>query len=107
MATGMPAARRRSAPCAARALGSASAATTRPIPAAMTVSVQGGVRPVWLQGSSVTYIVAPRGLRPRAATSASAFASACGAPARSCQPSPITVPSATITQPTRGFGVVV
>jgi len=30
------------------------AATTRASPAAISASVQGGVRPVWLQGSSVT-----------------------------------------------------
>ena len=42
------------APCAAAGLGSAIAATTRPTPAAITASVHGGVRPVWLQGSSVT-----------------------------------------------------
>ena len=42
----MPAARSRSAPCAASGLGSAIAATTRAIRAAITASVHGGVRPV-------------------------------------------------------------
>jgi hypothetical protein len=35
-------------------LGSAMAATTRATPARMSASAQGGVRPKWLQGSSVT-----------------------------------------------------
>ena len=60
MSTAMPAARSRSAPRAASGLGSAIAATTRATRAAITASVHGGVRPVWLQGSSVTYSVAPR-----------------------------------------------
>ena len=34
-------------------------ATTRATRAAMSASAQGGVRPVWEQGSSVTYTVAP------------------------------------------------
>ena len=45
---------------------------------------------VALHGSSVTYSVAPRGSWPRARASASAFTSACGSPARSWKPSPIT-----------------
>ena len=32
----------------------------RPMPAATTASVHGGVLPWWQHGSSVTYIVAPR-----------------------------------------------
>ena len=40
--------------CAAGGSGSRIAATTRAMPAASSASVQGGVRPVWLQGSSVT-----------------------------------------------------
>src|SRR6185312_826542 len=37
----------------------------------------------------------------------SAATSACGPPARSCQPSPMILPSFATTQPTRGFGCVV
>ena len=43
------------------------------MPALTIASVQGGVRPWWQQGSSVTYIVAPIGSAtqaPSAATSA-------------------------------------
>src|SRR5215213_9036064 len=36
--------------------------TTREMPARSTASVQGGVRPWWLHGSIVTYMVAPRPL---------------------------------------------
>jgi len=46
ISTSMPAARRRSAPWRAAGSGSAIAATTRAMPAAMMASVQGGVRPV-------------------------------------------------------------
>ena len=35
-------------------LGSRIAATTRATPASISASAQGGVRPWWLQGSSVT-----------------------------------------------------
>ena len=45
-------------------LGSSMAATTRCTPAARMASVHGPVRPVWLHGSSVTYIVAPRAFSP-------------------------------------------
>jgi hypothetical protein len=89
---------------ATRGFGSCIAATTRATPAPMRASAQGGVRPKWLQGSSVTYAVAPRAASP---ATASALASACGRPAASCQPSPTTRPSRASTQPTRGFGVVV
>ena len=115
----MPAAASLAMPCPATSgFGSAIAATTRATPASISASAQGGVRPKWLQGSSVTYAVAPiaaacprsgfpgtqSGAAPTIA--ASAAASACGRPAFSCQPSPMTRPSLTITQPTRGFGVV-
>ena len=42
------------APPAASGFGSGIAATTRATPAATSASTHGGVRPVWLQGSSVT-----------------------------------------------------
>ncbi len=68
----------------------------------MSASAHGGVRPWWLQGSRETYTVAPS---TDSFAAASARASACGSPARSCQPSAITRPSFTITQPTLGLGV--
>ena len=43
---------------------------------------------------------------PRRRRAVSAATSACGSPARSCQPSPTISPSRTSTQPTRGFGSV-
>jgi hypothetical protein len=53
--TAMPAARSRSIPSpATRGLGSTLQHTTRRMPAAISASAQGGVRPVWLQGSRVT-----------------------------------------------------
>ena len=42
-------------------VGSSDATTTRLMPAARIASVHGGVLPVWQQGSSVTYSVAPIG----------------------------------------------
>ena len=56
--------RPRRAGCRARGrtpcrVGSSEATTTRLMPALTIASVQGGVRPWWQQGSSVTYIVAP------------------------------------------------
>ncbi len=55
LATSMPAAASRASPCPATSgLGSRIAATTRATPAAINASAQGGVRPKWLQGSSVT-----------------------------------------------------
>jgi hypothetical protein len=55
LATAMPAAARRARPCpATRGFGSGIATTTRATPAAISASAQGGVRPKWLQGSSVT-----------------------------------------------------
>ncbi len=62
--------------------GSREQHTTRATPAATNASAQGGVRPVWLQGSSVTYAQAPRACAPAAR---SARISACGSPAR-CMP---------------------
>ena len=103
--TSIPAARRRAMPApATRGFGSTLQHTTRATPAASNASAQGGVRPVWLHGSSVTYTVAPRACGPAARN---AKTSACGSPARTCQPSPSTAPSRATTQPTRGFGSVV
>src|SRR6478752_3347436 len=73
------------------------------MPAAKIASTQGGVRPTWLQGSSVTYSVLPRAAAPaflRATTSA------WSSPAVSWKPSARIVPSASaISAPTCGFGV--
>ncbi|MDQ1079795.1 hypothetical protein QE401_002321 [Pseudoroseomonas cervicalis] len=53
--TAMPAARSCSMPPpSTRGSGSRIATTTRATPAAISASVQGGVRPQWQQGSSVT-----------------------------------------------------
>ncbi len=53
--TSIPAARRRAMPAPlTRRSGSVPATTTRAMPAAISASVQGGVWPVWLHGSSVT-----------------------------------------------------
>ena len=62
--TSTPAARSVSAPPAAAGLGSAWANTTRRTPAATSACAHGPVRPVWLQGSSVTTAVVPRGPAP-------------------------------------------
>src|SRR6185295_14442025 len=100
----MPAAASASPPCAACGLGSRSAATTRATLASMSAPAHGGVRPWWLQGSKFTYAVhpsAPERIFSRATISA------CGPPARSCQPSATTVSPCVRTQPTRGLGVVV
>jgi hypothetical protein len=54
-ATSMPAAANRARPCPATSgFGSRIATTARATPAAIRASAQGGVRPKWLQGSSVT-----------------------------------------------------
>ena len=87
-------------------LGSSEPITTRAIPAARIASVQGGWRPWWAQGSSVTYIVAPAGSWPRARQSASAATSACdaaelGVEALADRPRR----RATSTAPTSGFGL--
>ncbi len=51
----MPAARSLAMPCPATSgFGSSIAATTRASPASTSASAQGGVRPWWLHGSSVT-----------------------------------------------------
>ena len=53
--TASPAARSRSTPWpSTRGSGSSIATTTRATPAATSASVQGGVSPMWAQGSSVT-----------------------------------------------------
>ncbi len=102
--TSMPAARSRSKPLPrTRGSGSSIAATTRVTPAAMSASVQGGVRPWWLHGSRLTYSVAPRAPGPACARAA---ASACGWPAPRCHPSPTTCPFWTSTAPTSGLGAV-
>ena len=90
---------------AAFSVGSSEAITTRAIPASRIASVQGGWRPWWAQGSSVTYIVAPAGSSPRARQSSSAARSACRPPSSAWKPSPITSPSRTTTAPTSGFGL--
>src|SRR5699024_12376019 len=65
-------------------------------------SAHGPVRPVWLQGSRVTYAVAPAARAPAAC---SATTSACLPPAGSVAPRPRIVPAeSTITQPTGGVG---
>ena len=93
-----------SAPFFEPGLGSRIAATTRDTPALIRACAHGGVFPWWLQGSRVTYTVAPRAA-PLACTSASV--SAWGEPAFSCQPSPTTSSRCVITHPTRGLGVAV
>src|SRR5579863_74869 len=87
-------------------LGSMVAATTRPRPAAMIALVQGGVRPVWLQGSRVTYMVPPLMRSPACClASLSATTSAWSTRSYSCQPSPTTWPARSrMTQPTAGLG---
>lgn len=63
--TRMPAERSLSTPRPETAgLGSVRAATTRRTPARTSASAQGGVRPSWEQGSSVTYTTAPAARRP-------------------------------------------
>src|SRR6185437_8669164 len=99
----MPAARSVSAPPPESVPGSRAATTTRAIFAAMIALAHGGVLPVWLHGSSVTYIVAPSAALPACA---SALTSACASPYRSCHPSPTISPSRTTTAPTMGFGAV-
>ena len=62
-ATSTPPSRRIPGPRpAAFSEGSSEAITTRAIPASRIASTQGGWRPWWAQGSSVTYIVAPAGI---------------------------------------------
>ena len=91
-------------PPATWGLGSAMAITTCWRPAAITASLQGGVRPWWQQGSSVTTKVPPRARSPawrRAPTSA------WGPPAWPWKPSPTSWPPASsTTAPTMGLGLV-
>ena len=61
VSTSTPAARRVSAPPTATGFGSGCATTTRRTPAPTRAWEHGPVRPVWLQGSSVTTAVAPAG----------------------------------------------
>ena len=86
-----------------RGSGSPAPTTTRRMPAARIASTHGGCLPWWQHGSSVTYIVAPRG---GAVQFASALRSAWAWPQRSCQPWPMIWPSLTTTAPTMGFGAV-
>src|SRR6187431_1925860 len=103
--TSTPPSRRRAKPRpSVLGFGSRAPTTTRAMPAARIASTQGGVRPWCAQGSSVTKRVPPRARSPAASR---ATTSACGPPARSCQPSPTTSSPATITAPTTGFGRVV
>ena len=102
----MPCSRRYASPCPETAgFGSCTATTTRAMPDATIGRTHGPVRPVWQQGSSVTYMVAPRARSP---ATRRAWISACGSPARSWAPCPTRVPSgATITHPTIGLGLTV
>jgi len=103
--TVIPARRSASAPCPlTRGLGSWTANTTRAMRASIKALAQGGVRPWWLQGSSVTYAVAPA---TGSLAERSAMISAWGSPARSCQPSPMMRSPLASTHPTRGLGWVV
>ncbi|MNL19387.1 hypothetical protein D3C87_1405840 [compost metagenome] len=79
--TAMPAARKRASPWPLTSgFGSPMATTTRAGRAASTASTHGGVRPKWLQGSNVTYRVAPSTVSLRAWASRNARISACGPP---------------------------
>src|SRR5450631_1128408 len=84
-------------------LGSLMPATTRLTPALISASLQGGVFPVWQQGSRVTYTSAPCASDPAISK---AWISAWGVPAFLCHPSPTIRPSRTMTQPTAGLGEV-
>ena len=70
-------------------------------PAAISASAQGPVRPWWLQGSRVTYAVAPRARGPACFR---ATISAWSRRSYSWKPSPTTASSRTSTQPTAGLG---
>ena len=88
---------------AATGFGSGWANTTRRTPAAMSLSEQGPVRPVWLHGSSVTTAVVPRGGCRRPGPGHRPRRAAC--PPRGGSPLRRRVPSSSIrTQPTRGLG---
>ena len=72
------------------------------MPASMSATAQGPVRPVWLHGSSVTTAVAPSAAP--CASLESASTSAWAVPAPRCHPSASTSPCGErITHPTRGF----
>jgi hypothetical protein len=74
------------------------------MPAAISASVHGPVRPVCAHGSSVTTAVPPCARSP---ASRSAMTSACGPPAGWVAPDPTGAPSPSrITAPTGGFGLV-
>ena len=75
--------------------------TTRPTPAFTNASEQGGVFPVWEQGSRVVYSVDPREWLP---ASSRQFTSACPAPTGIVQPSNSSPSGVTSTEPTHGFG---
>ena len=84
--------------------GSSTAYTTRRTPARSKAVVQAPVRPVCEHGSSVTTAVPPRARSP---ASCRATTSACGPPAKACQPCPAISPAASsTTQPTTGLGLV-
>jgi len=103
--TVMPAARRRSMPRPLTSgLGSRNATSTRASPTSMSASQHGGVRPWWLQGSSVTTALPPRRSAPAAAAARKATISACGPPARWVWPSKARPSGAMMRQATRGLG---
>ena len=62
--TSTPASRRRAAPPTASSVGSGTATTTRAMPASISASAHGPVRPVCAQGSRVTTAVPPRARSP-------------------------------------------
>ncbi len=78
--TSTPAFRNAAAPPSPREVGSMTEMMTRAIPASMRAWRQGGVRPRWLHGSSVTIALPPLA---RSLAAASAWVSACGSPLRS------------------------
>ena len=84
-------------------LGSSAAMCTLLTPASMRAWAQGGVRPQWGHGSSVTKRSAPLAAAPACR---SATISACACPGGCVAPSPTTRPSFTSTAPTGGFGSV-
>ena len=106
--TSMPAARSASMPLPATlGSGSVTPTATRLMPAAMIASMQGAVRPVWEQGSSVVYRVAPAGSVPVRRAASRATISAWRPGGGSVAPSKVCPLAATSTAPTHGFGAVV
>src|SRR6266550_2821979 len=101
IATLTPRPRNTAAPPRACGSGSGTAATTRATPAARIASAQGGVLPWCAHGSRFTTRVAPRAPAPAAS---SATTSACGPPYSAWYPSARTLPPASTTAPTSGFG---